>query len=626
MTIALAALRERLDALNYLSAPVWLFDVEHFAMRWANSAAVQLWNAESLDDLLARDFGNVTESTRIRLQSYLDGFSQGKTYVERWTFYPKGAPLQVVCHCNKSPFPESPGLMLVEAVPVSTDGDRDSLRMVEALRHTQVMISLYSMDGTPVLRNPASIKMYGAVGSPGDSLWAHFNDAQELARLQTSLRAKQVYSAELEQNTLHGKRWLGVDARVATDPVTGEELILINKIDISRRRAAEEMRGKAIMEAENANRARSRFLAIVSHELRTPMNGVIGMTSLLLGTELDNEQRHFVETIQSSGESLLNVINDILDYSKIDAGQLELHEQPYDLVSTLRSVVDIVSGALGNKPLRIHSEFGAGLPESQLGDANRIKQILLNLVSNAVKFTPTGSVTISVRLTENKQRVRVEVRDTGIGIAETDQSKLFRSFSQVDSRDSRAFSGTGLGLAISKQLVTMMHGTIGLQSRPGEGSVFWFELPLKNAKASAIETAPVLASTPVATAAATQALNILLVEDNVVNQRVAVYMLGKLGHKVDVADDGRKAIDAANAKHYNLIFMDVQLPEVDGYGATGAIRASGGPNVSTPIVALTANAMEGDERQCLAAGMDGYLSKPLVSAHFVAALARYVKV
>lgn len=628
MNSELSTLHARLGVLDLLSPPVWLFDIENFSMLWANKAAVKLWNAESLADLLSRDFGQVSESTRIRLHSYREGFTQGKTFVERWTFYPKGTPMIVECRCSKSPLPDYPNCMLCEASLVTTsDSERDALRMIEALRHTQVMISLYTMDGKPVLFNPASIKMFGPVGDNAGSLWSHFADPQIASHMQSMLREKQVYSGEFEANTVHGKCWIGVDARVTTDPVTGEDLILLNKIDISSRRSAEEMRGRALLEAENANRARSRFLANVSHELRTPMNGVIGMTSLLLGTPLNMEQRHFIETIQSSGESLLNVINDILDFSKIDAGLLQLCEEPYDPVATVDSVVNIVGGTLGEKQLRLTSVFGPGLPERLLGDASRIKQILLNLVSNAVKFTPSGTVTIRVLLADNAgSRLRIEIQDTGIGISEADQSKLFISFSQVDSRDSRPFSGTGLGLAISRQLVTMMRGDIGVQSRLGEGSLFWFELPLNKVTQGTSEDELASATPATRNNAFAQSLRVLLVEDNVINQRVASIMLRKLGHQVDIIDDGRKAINAANSQRYDIIFMDVQLPEIDGYAATTAIRASGGPNASTPIVALTANAMAGDDKLCLAAGMDGYLSKPVLLPQLAEAIARYVRV
>lgn len=619
----------QLDALDLLSTPLWLFDLDSLRMEWANKAALELWDADSLATLRARNFGDVTESTRIRLESYREGIAQGRSYHERWTFYPKGRPVVVDCRCGGTGLPGAEALMLVEAKPVvSGEADRDALRMVEALRHTSVMISLYRPDGTAVLRNPAGIRVFGLpdpdADVPGNTIWSHFVDQSEAERLKQVLAAGGVYSAEVEQNTLLGRCWFDFNARMTTDPVSGNQLILINGTDISRRRNAEELRAKAVIEAENAAQSRSRFLANVSHELRTPMNGVIGMTNLLLGTALSEEQHHFVDIIRSSGESLLTLINDILEFSKIDAGRLELVESPYDFVATACAVINIAGGMLSGKPVTICSELSPELPQLMLGDGNRMKQILLNLLSNAAKFTMTGTVTLRAMVVgEGARRLRVEVQDSGIGIASADQARLFRSFSQIDNKDTRAFRGTGLGLAICRELLLMMKGSIGVDSELGKGSLFWFEVPLRIAAPENNTTTPAT-SAPMQTVVgdARHSLSVLLVEDNPINQRVATLMLGKLGHDVSVAADGNSAISMAAARRFDIIFMDVQLPDIDGYTATAAIRQSGGSSTNVPIIALTANAMAGDERQCLAAGMDGYLSKPVTMAQFAAELAR----
>ncbi len=355
--------------------------------------------------------------------------------------------------------------------------------------------------------------------------------------------------------------------------------------------------------ADRSHFARQRFLANVSHEIRTPMNGILGVADMLLTSPLSEQDRKRVDILRSSGRGLLQIIDDILDYTKIDADELTVEIQRFSIGDTLNEVVDLQKRSAELKGLSLELTIDEKLPEFAVGDPNRLRQVLNNLLANSIKFTPEGGVTIAA--SRDRSNLRFEVRDTGIGIDPKDQDRLFEPFTQVDGSRSRRYGGAGLGLAICRQIVTRLKGEIGLESRPGEGSCFWFTLPLKEARPpSRPRRRPDELHWQ-------QTPNILLAEDNPINQMVAQHQLEDLGTQVDIAENGNEVLEAMAQKQYDLILMDCQMPDMDGYETTRQIRQQESESgYRIPIVALTAHAFGHDRERCMAAGMDDYLSKP----------------
>ena len=372
--------------------------------------------------------------------------------------------------------------------------------------------------------------------------------------------------------------------------------------------------------AEEASRAKSEFLAMMSHEIRTPMNGVLGTIGLLQNTDLSKHQYKLITTARESAEHLLTLINDILDFSKLEAGRIDLEDIDFDLHHLVESAISMMNPRAVMKGLRMSSEIATATPRYLKGDPGRLRQILFNLAGNAIKFTSKGEVRILVDsrpLDDGEHMLSVKVRDTGIGIAADQIDRLFSRFNQADSSIARRFGGTGLGLAISKQLAELMGGRIGVDSEEGKGSTFWFELPLEEGQTVQIE-APVQADGP----ATLRSLRILVAEDNQVNQMVIGLMLRQLGHQADIVTNGIEACEQVQKAPYDLVLMDMQMPEMDGMTATATIRKLPHAAAKLPIIALTANAMEGDRERYISAGMDDYVAKPIALPLLIAAMNR----
>ncbi len=427
--------------------------------------------------------------------------------------------------------------------------------------------------------------------------------------------------AEEEMRNLNKTLEKRVAERTAEFERSNDEL---EKTTIKSRRLA--------LEAGAANAAKSSFIANLTHELRTPLNAVIGMSDLLLDMEMGEEQRETAEIVATSARGLLGIINDILDFSKIEAGKLDLEHEAFHLAETVESVTDTFVFQIRQKGLQFTMDVDDALPEFVVGDQGRLHQVLVNLVGNALKFTDKGDVSLKVTCdtdSENPfepERVRFEVTDTGIGIPAEIQERLFQAFTQADSSTTRKYGGTGLGLNISRQLVEKMGGRMGVESVENEGSTFWFTVLFAKANKAQISEAENEAQASDGPTGRKRAkdLRILLVEDNMVNQAVAMGMLKKLGHAAEGATDGKDALKMLSEADYDLVFMDVQMPVVGGIEATEMIREgkAAGRNKHVPIIAMTAHATKKDRQACLDAGMDDYIPKPISSQLIAEAMNR----
>jgi PAS domain S-box-containing protein len=451
------------------------------------------------------------------------------------------------------------------------------------------------------------------------------------------LRARIASGARKRRSGFSGARlWHHVykDGRIVQVGITSDDVVIDGResrlllcLDVTQRN-----RDRAELEvardmAVEASRLKSAFLANMSHEIRTPMNGVIGMSQLLLDTELNDEQRAYAEQLGRSGEEMLVIISDILDIARIEAGRLEIDAiefSPREMVERVCAVAALQADAKG---VGLEVEIEAETPQAAIGDRGRLHQVLLNLVANAIKFTAKGKVTIHVLVIARERSspaIRFEVTDTGIGIDPDSLGKMFEPFTQADVSTTRTYGGTGLGLAIAREIVSLMGGTIGAESTPGHGSTFWFEVALPFADGAPHATGEDRETTLADELMWPEPPLLLVVDDNHVNQLVAVRLLERLGCRVDTADDGRQALDAIAETSYAAVLMDCQMPEMDGYAATEELRRAEAGGEHVPVIAMTADAMAGAAERCIAAGMDDYVTKPIRRERLVEVLREWI--
>ena len=494
-------------------------------------------------------------------------------------------------------------------------------------------VMLLDADGRIVQVNEQCLLLYG-LASREDAIGHRYEEVLAAVWLaqspyQTPSRTDEHWSQMLVEHRrfagapfevqLPRDRWLRVIEQRGPNGVAYS-----THVDISELKRQQRAVTLAKEAADRANAAKSAFLAMMSHEIRTPMNGIIGMNHLLLESGLGAQQRFYAETVGKSAETLLGIIDDVLDVSRLEAGKLSLETIAFDLGELVDATIRLMTPRAGERGLTLRRDRSPGDigEERVLGDPTRIRQVLLNLISNAVKFTETGDVTIAVaRAADGAGPVTIEVSDTGIGLDPTAIDKLFQRFEQADGTITRRFGGSGLGLHISRQLVELMGGSIGAEPRPGGGSRFWFTLPLGRP----VEEAPAEAPAARSDALLRRGGRVLVVEDHLINRLVVEEILCRAGFTVEIAASGQAAIDQFANTLPDLVLMDVQMPDMDGLEATRRIKALSAAAAGVPIVALTANAMEGDRQQCLAAGMVDYVAKPFDPPSLIRTVDRWIR-
>lgn len=616
---------EQLAVFDLLDRPVWVFDFEKLRIWWANRAALSFWRAGDLDELRSRDFSEELSRASVqRIAEIVRRLERGEPrVVEEWTFYPRGVPLPTRLSMVSIYIEDGRLAFLSEGEPLAPGKlDRALLRGVEALRHLPVAVCEFDQSGQVLYQNPEALRVFG----PSDGLLSllprRFADRVEGERILLEVGRGEWVELQVPLETLAGPRWCHVTLGQSTDPVHGGPILLFTARDVSEHRRDQERLQQATEAAETASRAKSAFLTTVTHELRTPLNGILGFGELLADTALDAQQAGYLQNVRESARSLLTLIDDLLDLSRLETGRLDISEQPLDLHAVAEEVVDLVSPRVRAKGLALLVHRADDLPRALRGDPQRLRQLLLYLLDNAIELTSAGKISLRIerapeqgRSREERAWIRIEVADTGAGIPPGRIERIFDTFTRLDDAGARASGGLGLGLAICRLLAERMGGTIGAESKPGAGSRFWVDLPLRlGGRARAANDAD---------DAGGDARCILVVEDNPVNQVLVRTVLKKLGHRAIVAGNGLDALRALDDQDFDLVFMDIQMPEMDGVEATRAIRARGLGPERLPIVALTANLNADSRVVYLHAGMNECIGKPFRVTDLAAVIERW---
>jgi signal transduction histidine kinase/CheY-like chemotaxis protein len=585
-----------------LQRPVWVFDDVRKRTLYANQAALELWRAPSLDALRSRDFSNSSPAVRARMS---DLAARLKTDVveERWTFYPNGEAVTVNTMISRITLPEGGWAMLCEGVRLNPETEEQ--RAIEALRHTSALVTLYDAQGLRIFGNPAALAAYPDRGGRFADIFAD-REAGEI--LWSCLQDTEVVEGGYRVVTADGPRWHSLTARRTPDPMSGEPCVLVNETDITEEVEAQAALADARERAEAAAAARQAFLANMSHELRTPLTSILGFADLLADSSLDDGQRRHLARIRDAGSMLLGTLNAVLDFSKLEAGGVDLERKPFDLPDFAVRTAGMFEAAALAKGLDLSVRIDPDCPQWLEGDRERLRHVLVNFVGNAIKFTKTGAVSLAVErrpgAAPGAERLELSVSDTGVGVPAAMLDQVFDRFAQAGPDVSRRYGGTGLGLAISKEIVELMGGRIGVDSVSGHGARFWCVLDLPVA-------APPVATPEEAAPTPERPLKLLVADDNDANRELIGTLVRAMGHEAEAVADGVAAIAAARTGLYDLILMDIHMPVMDGLAATRAIRDLEGDAASTPIVALTANILPEQIAAYRASGMDDHVGKPI---------------
>jgi signal transduction histidine kinase/ActR/RegA family two-component response regulator len=623
-----------------LRAPIWVYDIDACAIVYANKPACELWGAPDEASLKKRDLSvGMSVTVAERLQQYqVEFLVRDAEFSEVWTLFPNDTPVTVNVIYSGFQLESGRMAMMVEVLG-ETEQPTETLRSTKALLHTDVSIALFTLDGLPLYKNPAAQKVLINSSATLEQL---FEDTKDFLSLKTECEENGASRIITKLKTKHRVRWFDVAAKGCRDTKTGEKALLITASDVNELKAAEMAVLQAKEIAESANRAKSEFLANMSHEIRTPMNGVLGMLDVLEQTELNETQKGCTDIIRKSGNNLLETINDILDCSRLEAGETKINPVRCNLKKIITECLGIYRPRAQDKNLSIDFNYAPEVPEFFIADLDHIQQILSNIISNAIKFTPEGSISIDVfgATDVDTTDVKIVIKDTGIGIAADKIDSIFDTFTQAESSTTRSYGGTGLGLAISRGLAEAMSGELTVKSTLGDGASFTLFLSLKNAENELVgqtsalvtqtEKKPVMPRTPAVDrpeASLNVRLNLLIVEDDEVT-RIAVSSLLKHPHvNMTFAKNGEDAIKVFKVKKFDIIFMDVSMPVMDGMTATRFIRkleedyALG----RTPIIGLTAHSGVGDIQNILKSGMDDCVSKPVQRATLLKAISKWIK-
>jgi len=565
---------------------------------------------------LTRNFkDDMSDTTTQRLHNQLEKAKKGEKTSEQWTVYPRGIPTTVQVAGSAIRVEGGRTAILFEAgLPDNNEIDHSSVRSVEMLRHLPLAVCQFELTGKMMYQNPEAYSLFGTPDEDHDNFLSRFVDRETGKNILTKVQEGNDYTTETELYTKMGPLWFSVSVRRAKDPITSDFTILWNARDITDIIQARKEKDRASLKSE--------FYAVIAHEIRTPLHQIIGFMDLLELTELTTAQIETIKVIQNSTSLLMCIINDLLDWTKLENGKLRLENISFTLEDLLHGCVEAVEVDVERKNLTMCKVFANATSFTLMGDPNRLRQIILNLLSNAIKFTESGSITLRVTTVASndpsKQRLRFQIADTGIGIDPVHQKMLFQKYQQGNSSIARNYGGTGLGLAICKSLVEAMGGSIDLVSELDKGTTVTVEIPFGLPVEELEEKQAPIHVSP----APLVGLHILIAEDNKVNQKMLSSMLKRIGHTVTVAENGQRAVDEVRLHHFDMVLMDIQMPVLDGIDATKQIRSL---KSDVPIVGLTASFQPSEMEYYRSIGMQSCLGKPLRLNELTQAIEMYVK-